>query len=315
MTSRRWANLAIVAVAGLLLILVVLDARSPEPGVRSLVTGSNPISRIEIEAHDQARIVLVRREQAHQQTNGENDGENEKPPIWWMEHPIQHPAQAARIARLLTMESNPIQRSFAKPQQLKEFQLDPPLARFQFDDRRYQLGGSDPLYGYRYIAHGQQISLLPDDQLELLLSGPSGLVSNRLIPPGYRIQQWTFGDKSFTQAKGTAPQSLDPQSLGPQSLGPQSSGKVELSADTMAKILSAWQDSRAFWVELTDEPPTPTEPIEIRWQDGEPARTYFITQRESELLVYLAETGLLYHLPDHSAAALLGENPPSKATQ
>lgn len=290
MTGRKRSNLLLTGLAAVLLLLVLMDSKHPDNGDTAETLGSlfnttaTAVSRIEIDAHDQPTLSLAL----------ETDP-GARRPNWWLQTPLHHPAQGERVKRLLALESAPIQKRFDKPDNLKPFQLDPPLARFRLDDRDYQLGGSEPLKGLRYIGHGRQIFLVEDNQLELLLGGPSGLLSNRLIPPAYRIHEWSYQDASF---------SVDTDG------NPHSTGKQTLDSPTMRGIINAWQDNRAFWVELSDEVPPPGDPVEIEWHEGHPASNWFVIptpdETGAEVQIYMADKGLLYHLPGHRAGEFTG---------
>lgn len=170
MTTRWLINLALASIAAWLAWLVFQDIQYSVS--RGRLTDLDPaaVQRIELERSAGA---LIRLERSDDQ--------------WWMRAPLEAPADADAVARLLRIARARVDRVLpADATALGRLGLDPPRIRLELDGLRLMLGATEPVSARRYVMIGDLVQLIDDDQLRWLLAPPEQYLSRRLLPAGFQ---------------------------------------------------------------------------------------------------------------------------------
>ncbi|NEX16378.1 MAG: hypothetical protein C1943_07060 [Halochromatium sp.] len=166
----RWLiNLGLALIAGLLTLLAVQDVQHQIRSGR--LTDLNPelVQRIELQRSAGPLIHLEQRDQG-----------------WWMRAPIEAPADAETVERLLNIAQAGVSRVLpADATAAGRLGLDPPRVRLTLDGLTLNIGELDPIGNRRYVMIGDLVQLIDDDQLPWLLAPPEQFLSRRLLPANF----------------------------------------------------------------------------------------------------------------------------------
>jgi hypothetical protein len=156
MERRRLTNLILLAVAGFLGLLIW---QAQPPGFTPLTPlDANRIERIDISDLSGRHIHL-------QKTAGS----------WLIDGA---PANQERIRQLLGICATPSLESFAAPQDLTPFGLDPATIRLQLNGLTLDFGNTDPVNGWRYVHFEQQVLLIADGYYHHLTAPPAAWLAS-----------------------------------------------------------------------------------------------------------------------------------------
>lgn len=160
---RQWQNVALLALAGSLIIILWFTSPKDEAAGISPLLHLTParIEHITVERPGQASLAFERREKA-----------------WWMVVP------GVGLANPVLLE--PIQR-FAETRcplcyaasklDLKMARLDPPLLRLRLDSQSISFGAVGPVGPQRYLQIGDTVYLCPDTLYSLLTSAAESFLA------------------------------------------------------------------------------------------------------------------------------------------
>ena len=166
MLRQRWLiNLGLAAIGTLLAWLALQDVQ------QTLSSGR----LTDLQAHRISRVLLERSAGPVIQLERDGDG-------WWMRSPLEAPADAEAVERLLDILSARVERVLpADAAAAGRLGLEPPRIRLTLDGLTLDIGDSDPINGHRYLMMGDLIQLIDDQQLPWLLANPERFLSRRLL--------------------------------------------------------------------------------------------------------------------------------------
>jgi len=166
----RWLiNLGLALIAGLLTLLAVQDVQNQARGGRLTDLKPELAQRIELQRSAGPLIRLEQRDQG-----------------WWMLAPIEAPADAEMVERLLSIAQARVSRVLpADATAAGRLGLDPPRVRLSLDGLTLNIGELDPIGNRRYVMIGDLVQLIDDDQLPWLLAPPEQFLSRRLLPANF----------------------------------------------------------------------------------------------------------------------------------
>lgn len=109
---------------------------------------------------------------------------------WMMREPYALPADDKALARVLSIATLPVQRSYRTDElDLVLVGLAPPQMHLQLDAIGIAVGASDALQGDRYLHIGSSVVMVADRFSPLLLATPESELDRQLVPRGQRLQQ------------------------------------------------------------------------------------------------------------------------------
>lgn len=149
---NRWTavNLSLAGIAAALLVVAAWPT-SPTAAVRLTGLEAAAIASVRVESGDRLTLAL-RRDTDH----------------WRLEHPIDAPANARRVAQLLAIAQAPLRRDLHGRADLQAYGLDPPAVVLELDATRVAFGDLDPTQRLRYVAVGDRVGAIDDVFYHLL---------------------------------------------------------------------------------------------------------------------------------------------------
>jgi len=269
MKSTYLTNLLLLVVAVLLVWLMT----------ESKVADSAYITD-KIQAAQVNQITIVRLEQ--QSTHLQRDQQ------WRLSQPVNVRANQTRINLLLSLLQQPVHQQIPVTPtiDLAEFGLQQPELSLVFNEYHFAFGDTEPLSGYRYILHNEQIHLVNDDISPLLGASASSFVDNRLLDPTSNIAALHLPELQNQKVQQqyaalSIVQQNDSWHSKPQNY-PQ---------DKLLPLLQNWQQAYAMQVVILSDAATITP-------DAQPAVTIELTDNtQRNFVVSYSEEGLT--LTDH----------------
>jgi hypothetical protein len=269
MKSTYLTNLLLLVVAVLLVWLMT----------ESKVADSAYITD-KVQAAQVNQITIVRLEQ--QSIHLQRDQQ------WQLSQPVNVRANQTRINLLLSLLQQPVHQQIPVTQttDLAEFGLQQPELSLVFNEYQFAFGDTEPLSGYRYILHNEQIYLVNDDISPLLGASASSFVDNRLLDPASNIAALHLPELQNQKVQQqyaalSIVQQNDSWHSNPQNY-PQ---------DKLLPLLQNWQQAYAMQVVILSDAATITP-------DAQPAVTIELTDNtQRNFVVSYSEEGLT--LTDH----------------
>ncbi|MDH3220220.1 MAG: DUF4340 domain-containing protein [Gammaproteobacteria bacterium] len=265
MLSRRWI------INFLLIVLIVLftyignrfDVKTGYQTPKS-ITGLKPelIQTVKIRTAD-AILSLARQ-----------DG------LWFLQSPIQWPANNISVERLLKIVSSESDsRLDAGEIDLATLGLDFPKAMLSLNDTNVLFGATNNIGGRRYTMIDSTVYLLPDIHLPLLSQGLPGVVDRRLLPRNFRLQSLKLPELEIGRDAGNQWQLAAPG---------------EFTSQQIERLLGNWQGLEASRVRQFDSGGTPRQKIEALLEGGE-RQEFFLMSIDPEIVIANPGIGLQYH--------------------
>lgn len=170
MMRERWLiNLGLAAICALLAWLAMQDVQQALSSGRLTDLEPDAIRRILLERSAGPLIRL------------ERDGDG-----WWMRSPVEAPADAESVKRLLAILRARVERVLpADAAAAGRLGLEPPRIRLTLDGLTLTIGDTDPIGQHRYLMMGDLVQLIDDHQLPWLLANPERFLSRRLLPADF----------------------------------------------------------------------------------------------------------------------------------
>lgn len=268
LTARVGLNLALLLVAGALVVFIWLGPASkppPEPERLSRIDTST-VGRVRIERRGRPPLVLSR------------EGAR-----WHLVKPFDRPADAARVTALLGLASARVHEAFrAIGNDLAAFGLEPPVARVWFDDEAFAFGDTDPLNGWRYVRYGPDVHLITDAYFHHVLATPPAFLDPAPLAGAGR----PVGIRVMSRRPGQAVSATAP-------------------ADDQA-LVDAWVGARAKAVRALDPGLDWNEAVTVLPPDGKPEIRFQVARLERELAVARPDWDVQYLFPRAAGEKLLG---------
>ncbi len=293
MKSRLWLNLALLALIGVLVLLVIHEPGSDKPPHPPALTAlkSEAISRILIRRENPGKPVEeILLEKDHGQ--------------WFMRKPYAMPADDFRVHSLLRLaETASLGRHDLGGLEPATYGLDAPRATIIFDDDTViRFGKTEPLGHRRYVQLGDQLNLI-EDLYYYQAAGNLGIyLSHALLPADSKITRLQLPELSLELKEGS---------------WQRSPAHEDISADASAELVSAWQYAQA--VEVRTGKPVPDDKtlpvIRIQWQGQPQAIEFLLDKKDKETLLIRRDNGLQYVITDDQVRQLLGLPEPDSAAE
>lgn len=223
---KLWINLALTALVGALVILVVLEPGREPPPPNPPLTTIDPasVNRVVIAQGDQPTVRLER----------SADG-------WRMTEPRELRAAAGKIGDLLSVLQTGSHQSYpVSGVDIAELGLAEPRATLTLNDTRLDFGGTDAIEGRRYVRVGDSVHLVGGRHLARIRNEPLFWADSDLLPDQAEITGIELPDVSLE---------LDDQGLW--QVEPAIEG---LSADAPVQLAEAWRHASALAVRAAEEP-------------------------------------------------------------
>jgi hypothetical protein len=275
MNSRSIVNLGLVLLLGGLVLMVVYEPGKKPPAAPPTLTSFNKqdIRRIVIGNSNGPSVVIEK----------QNAG-------WRVESPAAIKADSARIDKLLGIVSAASHAGFAvKPGELAKYELDPPRAWLELNDKRISFGATEPVNHRRYVLVDNRVHLITDLFYHYLVTEVPSWFSNRLLPADDAPVMLKLPSFSLEQQ--------------PNGSWHSSAAAPGVSADSLNLFVDSWRRARALRVSLAGEKKA-GKPIEILLGSG--ARIVFALLEDGEEVSLLrADLGVQYQLSPENGKRLL----------
>jgi hypothetical protein len=286
MTRRALLNVGLLVLVAALLLVARFEPgveRKPEQPHLTALT-SNDVARVRIRQPGGAELSLSRK-----------DG------VWMIDAPIVAYANEFRLEPLLRVTEAESYASFAaRGQDLKQYQLDPPLAAMTVnDDLELAFGGTEPINNRRYVRVGDTVHLIDDHYYFRLQAGLPAFVSNRLLPPG--AQPVRIAAPGFT---------LSRDAEGRWSASPALEG---VSQDAFNSFVDEWKGVQAVEVDRYARDGKEKK-VRIEFASGAPI-DFQVVESASEVIFGRSDLGVRYHLASDQAHRLLSPPAPESAAK
>ncbi len=278
MRARLWLNLALLALVGVLVAVVVFEpGKDPEPKPEPLTTRDpDTVTRLKLVRDGDDVIVLEKR-----------DGR------WWLTQPWTLPARAFRVEgvlRLLEAESQ--SRHDLAGLDLAKFGLDRPRASVTVDgELTIDFGGTEPLAQRRYVRIGEDLHTIIDTFYYQIAATPESFVDLALLPPDAKIVRITLPDLVLELKDGKwqrAPEHPD------------------RSADATLAIVDAWRTTQALDVRPKAKLPETEErgTIEIRLANQEKPLRFTLLAAGDDRFLWRDDVQLAWQVTKETADRL-----------
>ncbi len=288
MKSRLWLNLALLALVGVLVLLVIYEPGSDKPPAPS------PLTTIKSEAITR---ILIRREnpgKPAEEIRLEKTGNR-----WFMRQPYAMPADDFRVRSLLRLaETASLGRHDLGGLTLATYGLDAPRATVTFnDDTVIRFGKTEPLSHRRYVQLGDQLNLIEDLYYYQAAGNLSLYLSHALLPPDSKITRLQLPELRLELKDGTWQRTPPHEAI---------------SADASAELITAWQHAQAVEVRTGQAVPENRHlpVIRVQLQDQDAPIEFFLDsqgeKKDSETLLIRRDNGLQYVINPDLARQLLG---------
>ncbi len=280
MNKRNLLNLALLALVGALVLLVVYEPgiEAPPPPPTLLQLEKETVRQIAIHREGQQDVVLERDERGE----------------WWLSQPLRHRADSFRIDSLLRITTiNSLSSFKADATRLAAYQLDKPRVTLTLNDGQRDIttiafGGSTPLDQRRYVLLDGTVHLISDTLYYHLIGSYPTFLRKQLLADGARIEALQLPGLAVTWQG-------DKWQLEP--------APASFSADQVTRLVDSWKLASALEIKPYDG--KPGEALSLRLAGEEAPYTLLLTSREPDLILARPELGIQYHLDAGSAAQLL----------
>jgi hypothetical protein len=275
--KRTWLNLALLGVAGALVLGIVLtrQAQRDTPFITALDPDS--IQEITVSRVGQADILLRRGEAG-----------------WVVSGPISAPADPARVRVLQGLAMKPHYGAYpAQDLDLAQYGLDPPLSTIWLGDLAIAVGGLNPVNRRRYLMIADTVYLVTDTLHDPFTADVGSYVDHHLLPRGAHLVGLQTTDLRIRRT----------------AQGHWQADGGQIDAQRAQRLDEAWRRALALQVQVMEEAlPADADPVTLELDTGHALR-YGVLSRSPQLV--LAREGLRYLLPPGADAQLLSlaDNP------
>lgn len=193
---------------------------------------------------------------------------------WELTAPYQSRADQNMVERLLAISRLEISSIISSQAiNLEHAGLEQPLATVVFNDVPIVFGNSQPVGQQRYIRLGDKVMLVGDKHADQLKTASITYVDRQLIPSGSTIKSLRINGKDINLTSENSP-------------------------------LNQWLSTRASWLSHAPGLPDRSTSIDIILQSNEVIH-YLAEQRENDIVLTNPDNSFEYHLPAHTAQALM----------
>ncbi|MDT8385639.1 MAG: DUF4340 domain-containing protein [Gammaproteobacteria bacterium] len=284
LTSRTLLNLALaLALAGLIALAVIEPGKQPTPTASRLTSlAPEAIQQIRLHAPGQADIDL-------QRVAGQ----------WQMRSPYAAPANQQRIDQLLQLPMAKSQARYPFTEiDADQLQLASPALTIRFDDTRFELGGTAPLDGSRYVRIGDTVHLFTDRYSHLTRGPATDFISPALLDAADTITALTLPALRLILRDG-------------HWLAEGPAATPTPNPDHLQQLLAEWRQARATAVQVLAVDALGTDSITVT--TARATLEFRLRQTDEELILQRQDLGLQYHFPRAAGQRLLSLPSPADA--
>lgn len=277
MTTRNLLNLAL-----LIIVLVLIAFAIYEPGKDKPIT---PPTLTNLQANDITHINIKRRDDTTDITF-EKAAEG-----WMMLKPYQQSANSFRIDSILKLLSA-VSYSQNSLMNLKksEFGLEKPLVTITFNNQTsIVFGHNKSLKHHRYVKIGSTLHMIADTFYYQLAAKSESFIDHKLLPEKSKIIALTLPTLKLEQHDGKWTPS------------PKTD---KFSADSINQLISEWQLSQAYDIEISKPQPNTKADITLSLVGGKNIR-YKIKEQKDNLALTNIDSGVRYILSSDRKDKLL----------
>lgn len=198
---------------------------------------------------------------------------------WRLTAPIEIAARQAAVNTLLRLAVTPSLGSYSvKGLDLAEYGLAPALTTIELNETAIDIGAPNPVDQRRYLRINDTVHLISDDLYDIYATAPTAYVATELLPKEAKIQRLKLPGMELEQAT------------------------------KLNKLVDAWQNASAQWVQAYDGAKTPNR-VTVSLTDGQDLR-FMITATQPQLVLARPELQLQYHLPPKQIERLFPDGVP-----
>ena len=276
MSSRTLLNLALMAIAAVLaLVIVYQPGITPEPAPQTVTTvGSEKISHIRVTRTTREPLAFTRR------------GDS-----WFLVNHHDLPASDFQVNSLLATLQAEAMRSYpADSIDPAELGLQPPLATLTLGDTEIKIGTTDALDKLRYLQAGDTVYMVTDRYQHLVNADWPGFVSRKLLPAGARISELKLPQTTLSLTAGNQWQ--------------QFPAHATTEPPDLQALVDNWQQASATYIRRY-QPSGNGETVTVTLSGNPDPLTFNIVTRTPELVLARPDLGIQYHLQGEMDKALL----------
>jgi hypothetical protein len=263
MMNRARLNLVLLIVAAGLGLAVFFSQEKEEKGPPLTALTPDAVTRIAIEHPGSDAIRLEKK-----------DGR------WLLTAPVRAVVDEFEINALVGLADRET-REKLEGANLAELGLDPPQYTITLNDTAIAFGSVEPLQYRRYVKTGEAVYLVEDPPSAALDKDYADLVSKNLFAGGAEIQRIDLPKLSLLK---DADGKWQAEPANPKA-----------TADAMQKLADGWKTARSMWNEQSKAAKPKGDRVRITLKGGETAQ-FVVVEREPQLKLYRAETGVNYVL-------------------
>lgn len=287
MTNRTlkrkvWINLALTAMVGALVVLVVLEPGKEAPAPPTPLTERSPadVGQVTIRRPGQPVIRLERTEAG-----------------WRMAEPRDLRASTGKIENLLRVLGAESRRRFdADALDADQAGLAEPEAILELDGTRLVFGGTDPIGGNRYVRVGDTVHLIGGRYLAQVRNPTLYWADNALLPGDASITGIELPDVTLT---------LDEKGLWHAEPEP-----ADLSADALVGMVQAWENASALSVRAAGGTPPGAARVRLHLDGRHDPIIFDLVDNRAGFELIRQDLGLRYTMTEPQRAELLVLGPP-----
>jgi len=276
MSSRNLINLALLCLAGLLILVIVYrPGIAPESASQTLtaLTGDG-ITRIQVTRTKRDPLLFTQ--------HADN---------WVLAGSNELPASNFQIHSLLgILQAQPARSYPADSLDLETLGLKPPQATLLLDDTRLEIGLTEALDNMRYVQMGDTVFLVADKYQHLINADWSSFVERKLLPANSRLTRLQLPDLDLSLT-----------AAGVWQLSP---ADPAISADTLTALVSNWEQATAYYVRRHKDG-TSGEKVTLEFSSAAEPVTFHIVAQTPELILARPDKGIQYHLQGTMGQTLL----------
>ena len=276
MSSRNLLNLALLCMAGILVLVIIYrPGFEPEAAAQTLTTlTGDTISRIFVTRTAREPLTFIRQ------------AEN-----WTLAGSSDLPANDLQIRSLLAILQTPTARSYpADSLDLETLGLKPPQATIMLDDTRIDIGITDALDRLRYVQTGDSVFLVADNYQHLINTDWPGFVTRKLLPKDARLTRLQLPDMDLT--------------LTADDQWQLSGDAAAISPAALQTLASNWEQASAYYVRRYQQQVI-SETITLEFSNQTEPLTLSIVTHTPDLVLARPDLGIQYHLQAATGEALL----------
>jgi len=266
MSTRTWINLILlVLIAALSSIMVFKPGQHPESALSLTPLEPAQINRITIHRLGKPEIRLELQQS-----------------VWRLTAPIELAASRAAVRTLLRLAVTPSLAHYPVDSlELAEYGLAPALTTIKLNDIAIDIGAPNPVDQRRYVRIHDTVHLISDDLYDVYATEPAAYGATKLLPEEAKIQRLALPGMEIVLSANHQWQTKAPAK--------------DLTSAKLNKLVEAWQNTEAQWVQTYDGIKTPNN-VTVSLTDGRELR-FMITATQPQLVLARPELRLQYHLP------------------